>query len=228
MKCISIKLYTPCTTCGTVLPVNGLISELACPKCFTPRKIEPAVWKDILSKSINEGMNLPQDRPETFTWKTGKLSRIMSYHLEFASSLPKKNGDVIVDPDEVVTHAKSGYYIHPASNDKISIREFPVEFSDVMPHGKKIKHSARKLYEIFILGEDFSQISRPESGAVMFDASDTLQALKCTECGSSLDVSNDNKNTRCAHCGTFYYIPSPIWQRLYPDKEIIRWFFLVN
>lgn len=223
-----MKLHTPCTTCGTILPINGLVTGLACPKCFTARNIESAVWKDIMRKSVNEGLNLPQGRPESFTWKTGNFSRIRSYHLEFANSLPEYDGGTAVDLDEVVQHSKAGYFIHPGSNRKISIRDFPGEFSNVMPPGKKIKHAPRTPCRIFVLGEDLSQISRPEPGSITLSVSDGIQALKCTECGGTLDVPGDNNNARCAHCGTLYFIPSALWQRLHPDKEIVAWFLLVE
>ncbi len=228
MDSISIKLSTDCTVCRTKIPINGLSHQVACPKCFTERNIEMFVWKDILSEAINKGLTLSKDKLESFTWKTGSLAVIYSYHIEYANSLPKDKDGNSIDIEEAVANSKQGYFIHPANNEKISIRSFPEEFLKIFPRKKQIKHQPRTSYEIFILGEEFSQISRPGSGTTTLTASDNIQAVKCTECGSSLEISNLDKNIKCKYCGTHFFIPSSLWQRLYPDKEILQWYFLVK
>jgi len=228
MDSISIRLHTECYACRTKIPVNGLTAQVACPKCFTEKNIEMYIWKSILSESINRGLTLTQDNPESFTWKEGGLTAIHSYHLTYARILPKDKDGNLIDIKDAVTHSKQGYYINPESNEKISIRRFPEEFSKVFPHRKKIKYQQSKPYEIFIMNEEFSQISKPDSGTVILGESDGIKAVKCTECGSPLEISNDDKNIKCSYCGTYFYIPSGLWQRLHPDKEIIEWYFLVE
>ncbi len=193
------EMSLECPSCGTPVPVGGLVETAVCPSCGTAVALEADFWEDILEDDGSEIREM-EPREATRSHIMSSLDVDMMYgRLDPYCPSCKESLSVEKVPEGESIRC-------PACGTEADVRPAPAWLSRALEGADMVLGPIETGG-----GEDTG--SAPES-----------VAFTCPKCGAGLKVDGSDRIQECEYCGLLFMLPDDLWALFHPAPTRKRWF----
>jgi hypothetical protein len=211
---IALEIRTQCGACGGPLLVNGLVPQVVCPACNTPKALDAAAWKTLIEDAFSEAPVMPLNE--------GRTSQILasatgSAHVMYGHQNPRcSTCKTDVPLDDVGALVARGFAMCTGCGRRLSLRWAPPELLCALASGP-----------VLAIGEDPSLFGSAGGLAVAPAAAQPV-VFTCPQCAAALPVDGGNRTVVCDYCRANVYLPDDLWRQLHPVKTAQRWYLWLD
>lgn len=201
----AFRLEMHCPACRMSIPVNGIVSSIACYHCGERHALDAARWRaaisrDRLSEAYSDGGPQELSRPNEFE---------LAYRTWNARCEPCKGRDI--DLIAVGAAVAEGAMTVPCPD---CARPVAVRAAGELA-------CAIDPYATLVVGET----------AVAPNANDAKQrpvVFTCEACNAALAVDGTTRLVACQFCEASNYLPDGLWRQLNPVPKVVQWFLVAD
>ncbi len=213
---VCFEVGIDCPSCETMVPVNALVSRVACPACGAGLELGTDEWETIAADVLTEAPG----------WEEGEGSNStvfgsLRYRITRGRLLPRYHGTSETIPRPALEEAlESGSARHPETGEETSVRPVPDGYRGLLPGAVALVDEDPSLVAESI-GEEGDGTIDPGEGS-------SPVAFTCPSCGAYLVADSRTRSAGCDHCGQTVSMPDDLWLRLHPAVRRRRWYVLFD
>jgi DNA-directed RNA polymerase subunit RPC12/RpoP len=197
MPSYAVQTRTSCDACGSPLPLNAVVPELACPPCSRRNVFSDQFWLSMLSS----------DDELTGSSTVFIGNRQVAFSAERRPPLCDGCGRALV-ARELETASEAGW-LRCDCGVRTSVRRAADSLSS----------SGLRL----LVGEDERQLP---SGGAELPVPEGVKPVYfgCPQCGGTLKLDGSTRLVTCEYCSAMSYLPDDLWHVFHPVRAARPWF----
>lgn len=212
MSSFCIELKTLCTSCGNLLPINGMVEIVFCTKCNKENLITRENWISIINDNVNETVNLEEGEGQTTKLMTGQYQ----FDILYGKQKPRCNSCKTEIPNDKLQEVTGNIkYTCKKCGNEIYLRPATELLTSILPEAK------------LLVGENENMLMQLSGKSLKPDSSKPV-IYSCPSCAGSLKIDGSSRLVICEFCQSNVYLPDDLWFLMHPVAIAERWFITMN